>query len=86
LRVSRTTISNIENGKHRPFLDQAYLAARALGMDISEVLPAMGDVFSAQVVATAADDPLSPEGALAVAALATSVRESARAPTRKRRR
>ena len=38
--ISRASVSNIENGRHRVFLDQVYAAARALGVDPRELLPA----------------------------------------------
>jgi transcriptional regulator with XRE-family HTH domain len=45
LDVSRTSVSNIERGRHRVFLDQAYLAARALGIPLAELLPTVDEVF-----------------------------------------
>lgn len=45
LGITRTSISNIERGQHRVFLDQVYLAARALGIDARDLLPSMEDVF-----------------------------------------
>jgi transcriptional regulator with XRE-family HTH domain len=45
LGVTRPSISNIERGQHRIFLDQVYLAARALGVPLADLLPNLEDVF-----------------------------------------
>jgi transcriptional regulator with XRE-family HTH domain len=58
LCLSRTSVSNIERGTHRVFLDQAYTAAHALGVEISELLPPVSEVFAEIAVHTASDDPL----------------------------
>lgn len=39
LGISRTSVSNIENGRHRVFLDQVYAAARALRVSPVRLLP-----------------------------------------------
>jgi transcriptional regulator with XRE-family HTH domain len=44
LEVTRTTISNIEGGRHRVFLDQVYDFARALNVPVSSLLPVEGDM------------------------------------------
>lgn len=46
LQVSRTSISNIENGRHRVFLDQVYAAAARLGVQVHELLPPEEDIFT----------------------------------------
>lgn len=51
LDVSRTSVSNIERGRHRVFLDQAYLAARALGVTLNDLLPTLDEVFAPVPVA-----------------------------------
>lgn len=51
LDISRTSVSNIERGRHRIFLDQAYLAARALGLTLSDLLPTIDEVFATIPVA-----------------------------------
>src|SRR5262245_47016823 len=40
LGVSRTTVSNIERGAQRVFLDQAYRASAILRVSLDELLPA----------------------------------------------
>lgn len=55
LTVSRTTISNIEHGRHRVFLDQAYSAARMLGVSIESLLPPMAEVFPDAALFTSVD-------------------------------
>ena len=57
LGVSRTTVSNIERGKQRVFLDQAYRAAEILAVPIGKLLPPP-ETFVQVVVHTVADDPL----------------------------
>ncbi|NOT09559.1 MAG: helix-turn-helix transcriptional regulator [Gemmatimonadales bacterium] len=50
LQVSRTSISNIENGRHRVFLDQVYAAAARLGVQVHELLPPEEDIFTRPLV------------------------------------
>lgn len=59
LRISRTSVSNIERGEHRVFLDQVYLAAKALNVPLADLLPAVSDVFPAEAISSASDSPLS---------------------------
>jgi transcriptional regulator with XRE-family HTH domain len=57
LGLSRTTVSNIERGTQRVFLDQVYRAAEILGKPPTHLLPERPR--SADVVVRAAvDDPL----------------------------
>lgn len=86
LGVSRTSISNIERGKHRVFLDQVYQAAHALGVEITALLPSLEQVFPPQAVMTAADDPLAPAATQLVAEVAQNVRDALRKPRRSRKR
>lgn len=53
LEVSRTSVSNIERGRHRVFLDQVYAAAHALGVEVTELLPTMEEVFPDAAISTA---------------------------------
>lgn len=53
------------------FLDQAYTAAHALGVEITELLPPVSEVFAEISVHTASDDPLP-------ASAANNAREIAR--------
>jgi transcriptional regulator with XRE-family HTH domain len=46
LEITRTSISNIERGRHRVFLDQVYLAARALKVPLTDLLPPLEEVFT----------------------------------------
>ena len=63
LDVTRTTISNIENGKHRVFLDQVYLAAEALGVPVTSLLPEIDAIRTsvAERVSFADDADVNPE-------------------------
>jgi transcriptional regulator with XRE-family HTH domain len=64
LGVSRTTISNIEGGRQRLFLDQVYEIARQLRIDVATLLPSLEDVTAVAAVRTPSDDLLlasSPE-------------------------
>jgi transcriptional regulator with XRE-family HTH domain len=57
LGLSRTTVSNIERGIQRVFLDQVYRAAEILGKRPADLLPE-GQHNSDVVVRAAVDDPL----------------------------
>lgn len=46
LEMTRTSISNIENGRHRVFLDQVYAAAHRLGVPIAMLLPEEVEVLA----------------------------------------
>lgn len=63
LCLSRTSVSNIERGTHRVFLDQVYTAAHALGVEVTDLLPSTTEVFAEVEVHTASDDPLSASAA-----------------------
>lgn len=52
LSISRTSVSNLERGRHRVFLDQVYAAANALGLGIEELLPPPNEVFPSSPVIT----------------------------------
>lgn len=45
LGITRTSVSNIENGRHRVALDQVYAAARALQVPIDRLLPSIDEAF-----------------------------------------
>ena len=45
LRITRTSVSNIERGRHRVFLDQVYLAARFIGVNVQDLLPPRDEIF-----------------------------------------
>jgi transcriptional regulator with XRE-family HTH domain len=82
LGVSRTTVSNIERGQHRIFLDQVYIAARKLGIGIEELLPTLAEVFPEMSVSTAPDVAFDPGSTKAVEEVARAVSEqlTSRAP------
>jgi len=75
LGLSRTTISNIECGSQRVFLDQVYFAARALGVDARDLLPPMDEVFPTTPVQVAPDDPLSAQAQQSALNVAAKVEE-----------
>lgn len=56
LGVSRATMSNIERGTQRLFVDQVYEAAGRLGVLVTALLPPVQEVVSAPAVRTAVDD------------------------------
>lgn len=58
LGVSRTTMSNIEGGRQRVFLDQVYEVARHLHVDVTTLMPRLDDVTPVAAVRTPSDDPL----------------------------
>lgn len=53
LGISRTSVSNIERGRHRVFLDQVYAAANKLGVTVEYLLPTMNKIFPEQELLTA---------------------------------
>lgn len=88
LEVTRTSISNIENGRHRVFLDQVYAAARALGIPISMLLPDESEILSlpsVHVSSSAEIDPRQLQELLPLAAAAVR-RHSDSPPERRHRR
>jgi len=58
LNLSRTSISNIERGTHRVFLDQVYAAAYALGVEVTDLVPTVAEIYASERVHTASDNPL----------------------------
>ena len=92
LGLSRTSISNIERGTHRVFLDQVYAAAHALGVEVADLLPPVSEIYSSVEVHTASDDPLSGQAVARAVAIARTVQEDLvkgardKAAARKRRR
>lgn len=82
LRLSRTTVSNLERGIQRVFLDQVYDCAIVLGADLNELLPGVADVRSKPGVTTSPDDPLTRAAQdTAVAVIETIKSELGRADT-----
>lgn len=77
LDVSRTSVSNIERGRHRVFLDQVYAAARELGVGIHELLPTVDEVFPTAAVQAAPAAALTPRSMREVGDLARSIQERA---------
>lgn len=57
--LTRTSISNIERGTQRLYLDQVFEAAYALDMEASELLPPVAAVYSPGALRVASDDPLT---------------------------
>lgn len=77
LDVSRTSVSNMERGRHRVFLDQVYAAARELGVGIHELLPTVEEIFPSEPVQAAPDAALTPQAVREVGDLARSIQERA---------
>lgn len=75
LHITRTSVSNIECGRHRVFLDQVYIAAHSLGVDLQDLLPPLSEIFPEKHVSFVSDDPLSQDSARAATELAQGLRE-----------
>lgn len=75
LGLSRTSISNIERGTHRVFLDQVYSAAHALGIEVFELLPPAIEIYGNSEVHSAVDDPLSETAAESARQVALSIQQ-----------
>jgi len=76
LDVTRTTISNIERGRHRIFLDQAYLAANALGIPLSDLLPALEHAFPIVGVALEVGAEVKQTSIVRVSEIVTTLQQS----------
>lgn len=61
LRLTRTSVSNMERGKHRIYLDQLYEAAHFLRVDITKLLPPLSSVLPDSDLHEPSDDPLTRE-------------------------
>jgi transcriptional regulator with XRE-family HTH domain len=72
--LSRTTVSNMERGEQRIFLDQVYRAADILSLSVDALMPAAHPLAPERIVRAAADDPLSPSLARALAHIVEEVR------------
>lgn len=77
LDVSRTSVSNIERGRHRIFLDQVYAAARELGVEVADLLPTLEEAFPSTPVQAAPNTHLSPQTVLKATDLARIIQERA---------
>jgi len=84
LDLSRTTISNIERGQHRVFLDQAYLAAQALGIPLADLLPTLDQAFPAVAVVYEKRSEVQHASLLRVSEIVTTLQQQA-APERRAR-
>jgi transcriptional regulator with XRE-family HTH domain len=77
LHVTRTTISNIERGEHRVFLDQVYAAAYALGVDVSDLLPKLDEVYAAKGVRTSPMTRMARESVITGGEIARAIQQRA---------
>ncbi len=77
LDVSRTSVSNIERGRHRVFLDQAYLAARALGVTLNDLLPTLDEVFAPVSVALEEDSGVAESSVRRASEIASTIQQRA---------
>jgi transcriptional regulator with XRE-family HTH domain len=57
--LSRTSVSNLERGKQRIYLDQLFQASHLLDLALDRLLPPLEKVFPRHSLRTATDDPLS---------------------------
>ena len=85
LGLSRTSISNIERGAQRIFLDQVYAAAHALSVEPVALLPSIADIYDDMPVHTPPDDPLSNAAAVQARDIVRTVQMGFSAETRQRR-
>lgn len=72
--LTRTSVSNLERGAQRVFLDQVYQAAHVLGVAVEVLLPPLETIFPVQGVHSAPDDPLPERAAADVARVLESLR------------
>jgi transcriptional regulator with XRE-family HTH domain len=86
LGLSRTSISNIERGTQRIFLDQVYAAAHALGTEPHALLPSIADIYDDMPIHTPSDDPLSNAAAVQARDVVRTVQMGLSAEKRARRR
>jgi transcriptional regulator with XRE-family HTH domain len=61
LGLTRTSISNIERGEQRIFLDLAYEAADFLGIEVASLIPSLSEVVVTPRIHSVADSPLDPD-------------------------
>jgi transcriptional regulator with XRE-family HTH domain len=59
MSLTRTTVSNIERGTQRLYLDQVFQAAHIFGVNVVDLLPTVADIYSQPKIQTAIDAPLS---------------------------
>ena len=52
LGVTRTSISNIENVRHRVFLDQVYAASAMLDVPLSSLLPERAEILGMSAISS----------------------------------
>lgn len=79
LEVSRTSISNIENGRHRVFLDHVYAAARALRISASSLMPDDGALTTVSAIHSSPDGGLDSNQLRALEPMVVAARKSAKA-------
>jgi transcriptional regulator with XRE-family HTH domain len=77
LDVSRTTISNMERGRHRVVLDQVYATAKALDTTIDQLLPNFAEVFPATEVTTSSVAPITDKSMRSVVDLVRTIQDKA---------
>lgn len=77
LDVSRTTISNMERGRHRVFLDQVYAIAKALDTTIDQLLPRFEEVFPLTDVTTSSAAHITDKSMRSVVDLVRTIQEKA---------
>lgn len=73
MNLTRTTISNIERGTQRLYLDQVFHAAHVLGKDVQELLPSVADIYDTPDIRTPSDAPLTGRAAEAAQQMISSV-------------
>lgn len=76
MKLTRTTISNIERGTQRLYLDQVFQAAYVLKKGVHELLPTVADVYTTAVIHTPSDSPLTGKAELEVKKEISRIAES----------
>ncbi len=85
MNLTRTTISNIERGTQRLYLDQVFHAAHILNTDVQFLLPSVADVYRAPDIRTPSDAPLSGKSAEAAQAIINVHAAASAKPSKQRR-
>lgn len=73
LEVTRTSICNIENGRHRVFLDQIYAAANLLKVPVTDLLPDAAGLYGPPSVTSPASAGFDAKQLDQIAAIAEAV-------------
>lgn len=85
MNLTRTTVSNIERGTQRLYLDQVFQAAYVFGVGLEELLPSVAEVHQRPDIGTATDAPLPVEASEEVQRIVSSLMAPGLRTSRRRR-